>query len=734
MKALWLSVFMLVMGTTCLHSQELDTSPLESAGTLPEEVVTSPAKKYRTALRNYRVGDNDSQRNQFLLESTYVLDQLLRSGYVLYNDPVGAYVNDVMETVIAANPSIREKEPRAYVLKTSEVNAFALDQGIVFVSLGLLAQLENEAQLAFVLSHELVHIIEGHVMDSFVEDMKIDNSVITTKDRDGKQFDLAETMKNQYSREQEMSADQIGAEYFLKTNYDFTSIVRVFDVLRYGHLPFDEVPFELEYLQELSVTLPAKCVIEEIAPITPPEEDEENSTHPAIDSRIIKLRDRLTGLDNAGRQEFLVSSERFEMARQRARVTLPRLFLEEQQLSEAIYTGFLLEKTYGENAYAKEVVGKALYGWARFRSNGQSRDVNSPRWKKVQGESQALFHAINKMNAEELTLLAITYNYARYQQEPNNKETKAILIDLFGDLYLEHDIESLDYFKMASSVGLTERTSVSSEEEETEEETGSENKLDKIQRNQQREGYEDVPTVWDKTMFTAVLNDSDFRALAGEGFDYGKERQAEIDFYEPETNRERTRLRKYQKQRQKRGVSLGIKRVTVVNPVFIHLDQSGRNDYSMDFEKSEAQQQLMNDVLADCAKDLGVSMRTLDPAKLRADDVNELNDIAVASSWVSTQLDAEDFIYQAYNRADMEDFAERYNSRYVMSVIAISVAKRGLLAKLFSSGESLLLVAVFDTETGRRSYVKSEFIQFYLDRAFLQSEMYDALNQVVKSN
>lgn len=731
MKALLLSVLMLCVGFSTVVSQTIDTSPLLSSGPLPEDVTTSHSQKYDKALIAYQVRNTDEKGNQFLRESTYVLDQLLRSGYVIFNDPIGAYVNDVLTTVVAANPSLKDKNPRAYILKTPEVNAFALDQGIVFVSLGLLAQLENEAQLALVLSHELVHIAESHVMDSFVESLVIDESVVGSKERDSQQqLDLAETMKNQYSREQEITADEIGAEYFLNTNYDYTTIVRVFDILRYGHLPFDEVPFEIDFLQALGVSIPAEYELGEIAPITPPEEDEENSTHPALDSRIIQLRNRLQTETPGDRQTFIVSEDRFMMARQRARVALPQLFLEEQLLSEAIYTAFLLEKTYGATAYAQEMTGKALYGWARFRSNGQTFDVSSPRWQKVQGESQALFHAINKMDAEELTLLAIAYNYARFQQTPDDIELKAILLDLFADLYLKHEIESLDYFRVASASSHTESTEISTIDNEI---AGtSDSKIDKIQRNQQ--GTESITTVWDKTIFSTVLENEAFRSLAEEGFAYGKERQAEIDFFEPEKLRERFKLYRYQRRHEKFGAALGIKTVTVINPIFIHLDKVSGGDYAVDFEKSQQQLELMNEVLASCASKLDMNIRTLNPHEFQADDAARLNDLAQVKAWMSTQMDAEKFIYQAYNRTAMEDFAERYNSQFIVSVIAISIPKWGPLAKMFSKGESLLMLAVFDTRTGRRSFIKSDFIQFYLSRAFLQSELYDALNQISKTN
>lgn len=50
------------------------------------------------------------------------------------------------------------------VIDSDAVNAFSAPGGYVFVTRGLLAKVENEAQLAGVLAHEITHITEGHAV------------------------------------------------------------------------------------------------------------------------------------------------------------------------------------------------------------------------------------------------------------------------------------------------------------------------------------------------------------------------------------------------------------------------------------------------------------------------------------------------------------------------------------------------------------------------------------------
>lgn len=51
---------------------------------------------------------------------------------------------------------------RVKVLHSPSYNAFALPNGALYINIGLLAALENEAQVASILSHEGIHFIQKH--------------------------------------------------------------------------------------------------------------------------------------------------------------------------------------------------------------------------------------------------------------------------------------------------------------------------------------------------------------------------------------------------------------------------------------------------------------------------------------------------------------------------------------------------------------------------------------------
>lgn len=91
--------------------------------------------------------------------------------YGLYNDTkLTNYVNQLGQKVLSFSHARRPETPEEIrkttftfrVLDSPIVNAFALPGGYIYVTRGLLAHVDNEAQLAVVLGHEIGHVIARH--------------------------------------------------------------------------------------------------------------------------------------------------------------------------------------------------------------------------------------------------------------------------------------------------------------------------------------------------------------------------------------------------------------------------------------------------------------------------------------------------------------------------------------------------------------------------------------------
>lgn len=84
--------------------------------------------------------------------------ELKKSGQIYENEALTAYLQQIMDRLY---PEFKG-HIRVYILKAPVLNAFALPNGSIYVNTGLLAAMDNEAQVATVLAHEGVHFINKH--------------------------------------------------------------------------------------------------------------------------------------------------------------------------------------------------------------------------------------------------------------------------------------------------------------------------------------------------------------------------------------------------------------------------------------------------------------------------------------------------------------------------------------------------------------------------------------------
>jgi predicted Zn-dependent protease len=146
-----------------------------------------------------------------------------------------AYVDRVGQKVVSQ--SAVSGNFRFVVLDQPLANAHAAG-GYVMVTRGLLALLDDEAELAAALSHEVGHVVQRHaaqrarqrqsVLDAAVEAASSTGSITVGRSvaRDGL---LA---LRRYSREQELEADKIGVAMLVKAGYRGTAMASLIDKLR----------------------------------------------------------------------------------------------------------------------------------------------------------------------------------------------------------------------------------------------------------------------------------------------------------------------------------------------------------------------------------------------------------------------------------------------------------------------------------------------------------------------
>ena len=412
--------------------------PLKAKGEIPKDFTTFTIEKIEEGQHNHEEEFSQlSRRNQklFLRAVHQGIDEILRSGTVLFGDPVTEYINDLGKKIVGDDPAL--KNIRFYTLKTNVVNAFSTNQGIIFVSQGLIAQVKNEAQLAFVLAHEIGHYIEKHVIIGFKENMELMNSPRS----------LSEKIKRYsiYSRDKEYEADRIGIKLYNRAGYNLSDLFSVFDLLTYAYLPFDLQEVPKTYFNTSKLFLPESFFKKDLPKVNADDEyDDSRSTHPNIKSRRDQLQGEIKKYESWDTLILLTSEEQFKYARALSRLEQVRNNLYESDYIGAMYNLFLLEDYFADNIHFVRYRAQAWLGLLSFKMSGRFSDI-AISLKGIQGEQHQMHHVIRALNRRQLATLAIRNLYDIKKAYPDDEQIDAVYKSTFGLLAQDERFKLKDF-------------------------------------------------------------------------------------------------------------------------------------------------------------------------------------------------------------------------------------------------------------------------------------------------
>lgn len=155
-----------------------------------------------------------------------------------YNDPaLAAYVSGIGNklAIVSDRPGLNYTFT---VLDSPIVNAFALPGGYVYVSRGLLALADNEAELAGVIGHEIGHVTARHSAERYSRSVVtgLGAGLLGAVIGEPGVADMlnlgAGLYLRGYSRSQELEADQLGLQYMMADGYDPNAMASFLDRLR----------------------------------------------------------------------------------------------------------------------------------------------------------------------------------------------------------------------------------------------------------------------------------------------------------------------------------------------------------------------------------------------------------------------------------------------------------------------------------------------------------------------
>jgi beta-barrel assembly-enhancing protease len=364
-----------------------------------------------------------------------LLQKIFTSGLLVYGSELNEYIEKVADLVMKDDPELRKKM-RFYVLKSPVVNAYAFSEHVIIITTGLIAQLENESELAFIISHELVHITNKHIEKQ--------QKIKRNKNQGSVKKDYLSYHNR--SREHEYEADSEGfKKFFEKSGYSLEAVNGVYDLLQYSYLPYDEIKFTRDFVETDYYQFPNSYFLTNVSRIRSREDYIDTlSTHPNILRRRNILNSLVSKSDAPLGSFFIQNEEQFHKIKNMARYETINTFLTNHDYGNSMYNSYVLLQNDPNNPFLNRALIASMYGLCKHKYElGLTRILGS--YKEVEGEKQQLYYFLSTLSRDELYLLTLRFAYQAWKKFPENPYYEKVCVDLIYDLHKKKKLNYTDY-------------------------------------------------------------------------------------------------------------------------------------------------------------------------------------------------------------------------------------------------------------------------------------------------
>lgn len=482
-KAVLLFLF-LSSGSLAPHAQvDFDNyRSLQSQGAMPDDFYLNPGNKLEREIKWGIKSENGEKKE--ILDLYDNLMVLLQSGKVVYGDELSAYAKSVAQRLLADDPALFARL-RFYTLKENTAAAFSTRDGMIFISTGLISQLSNEAELAFLLGREIAHIKKEHARDIFR--WRYSNP----------EFRVSEY--EVYGTEIEKEADNDAIELLHRAGYSQEGILSAFTVLIYSYIPFNDIPLDFNFFYANTIHFPAYKTAIRPVPIT--SYDQLNG----VISPYYSLKKRSDGCDaqialhsNWGKALFLVANETtFKQLSKIGKYESVSMDINRHAYTNALYSVYLLQKEDPNAYYLRKMKLLALLGAWNYANEGKKYLAQK---SQPEGEIGVLTEFLKKSNEKELTILCLYSLRDFYQTSATFPDKEYILgfasrklkanSKLFGSYYAESK-ERVFEKQLQEKDSVTKAKNLNS--------TGTPSKYDKIREKRSQQENANFTNLSDTT-------------------------------------------------------------------------------------------------------------------------------------------------------------------------------------------------------------------------------------------
>ena len=328
------------------------------------------------------------------------IENLATEKYIITEKKAVAYLQQLVNEIVDNNKHLLVTPVTVMFLKDENPNAACYGEGIIFFNLGLFTRLDNESEVAFVISHELAHHYFEHSNKSiarYVNTLYAKETQDRLKQINNKEFGrnadlqkLAQGLSfthSRHSRDHEKEADSLALVFLKNTKFNTAAAITTLQLLdTIDHETFDAVTFEKQVFNFADAPFKQKWTRKEEgifgghAVLTRDSILSDSlKTHPDCQVRIKALQSLVNA--GEGKPKSPINLSLFAELKNDFAYELIAHYINEEMYSQSLYHSLALLSKKTNDAYAITATGLAfsnMYAAGKAHRLGAVKEMPSP--------------------------------------------------------------------------------------------------------------------------------------------------------------------------------------------------------------------------------------------------------------------------------------------------------------------------------------------------------------------
>lgn len=374
---------------------------------------TDTIKQWQSRLEQRNFEEVQGFTGEFAEQKKWLYGEKLKSAMEHFDKPelitdpaVNNYISAVMLRLLPAVKVFKAEDISVYLSRSGIPNAFTPGYNTVFINAGLFTRIRNEAQLAFVLCHEMAHLFLNHSGEaadqylSSIQSKEFKAKVAAIKKQQFGQGRAIEELFKKFSfdfrrhnRFKETAADSLAITWLLRTAYSPRQVIDCLSILDAVDTDicntkevFEKYLSAVEYPVKPGYFGTERRSVFGIAAYTDDAETlqlkDSLRTHPDCKQRIVYAGRMIPGAVRNGGSKFLIDSVRFCDLQQKLQNEIIEFTLNHEKISRGFFYAIEQLSANDQNPFAAIGISRAfiqLYEAQKNHTLGKNTDLPNPQ-------------------------------------------------------------------------------------------------------------------------------------------------------------------------------------------------------------------------------------------------------------------------------------------------------------------------------------------------------------------